>query len=604
VTKLTKEIPKRNEIPEELTWNLEAIFATDELWEEKFKKLQTDIPKISEFEGKLGESSQKLYELLKYQDEISERLGKLFTYAHMRSDQDTGNSFYQEMNTKAENILTLASSSMSFIVPEILQIDEDKLRHYLEENKELQLYRKTLDEITRQRPHVLSQKEEVLLAEASDPLGNASNTFGLLNNADLTFPVIKNDKGEDVELTHGRYIGFLESKDRSVREAAFKAMYNTYGNFKNTFASTLIGNVKKDNFYAKIRKYESARKAALDSNNIPEEVYDNLVEAVNEKLPLLHRYAALRKKVLNLDELHMYDMYTPLVDDVDMEITYDKAKQYVLEGLAPLGEEYVNIVKEGYNNRWIDVEENKGKRSGAYSSGAYGTQPYILLNWQDNVNDMFTLAHELGHSVHSYYTRKNQPFRYGNYSIFVAEVASTCNEALLNDYLLKNLDDEKQRLYLLNHFLEGFRGTVFRQTMFAEFEHDIHKRMQEGEALTAEKLTDIYYNLNKKYFGEDVVSDEEIGLEWARIPHFYMNYYVYQYATGYSAATSLASQILEEGDAAVGRYIENFLKAGSSDYPIEVLKKAGVDMTSKQPILDALGVFEEKLNEMEKLLLK
>src|SRR5699024_7260681 len=384
----------------------------------------------------------------------------------MRSDQDTGNSFYQEMNTKAENILTLASSSMSFIVPEILQIDEDKLRHYLEENKELQLYRKTLDEITRQRPHVLSQKEEVLLAEASDPLGNASNTFGLLNNADLTFPVIKNDKGEDVELTHGRYIGFLESKDRSVREAAFKAMYNTYGNFKNTFASTLIGNVKKDNFYAKIRKYESARKAALDSNNIPEEVYDNLVEAVNEKLPLLHRYAALRKKVLNLDELHMYDMYTPLVDDVDMEITYDKAKQYVLEGLAPLGEEYVNIVKEGYNTRWIDVEENKRKRSGAYSSGAYVTQPYILLNWQDNVNDMFTLAHELGHSVHSYYTRKNQPFRYGNYSIFVAEVASTCNEALLNDYLLKNLDDEKQRLYLLNHFLEGFRGTVFRQTMF------------------------------------------------------------------------------------------------------------------------------------------
>jgi len=604
VGKSTKEIKKRSEIPEELTWKLEDIFATDEQWEEEFKQLQADIPKIGEFQGKLDESAQQLFDLFILQDQLSERLGKLFTYAHMRSDQDTTNSFYQEMNTKAENVLTLASSSMSFIVPEILEIDEEKLNSFLEGNEGLQLYRKTLDEITRQRPHVLSHREEVLLAEAADPLGNASNTFGMLNNADLTFPVIKNEQGEDVELTHGRYIGFLESKDRSVREAAFKGMYDTYGKFINTFASTLIGDVKKNNFYAKIRKYDSARQEALDNNNIPEEVYDNLVEAVNEKLPLLHRYTELRKKVLELDELHMYDLFTPLVQNVDMEIDYEKAKQYVLEGLAPLGEEYVNIVKEGYDNRWIDVEENKGKRSGAYSSGAYGTHPYILLNWQDNVNDMFTLAHELGHSVHSYYTRKEQPFRYGNYSIFVAEVASTCNEALLNDYMLKHVDDEKQKLYLLNHFLEGFRGTVFRQTMFAEFEHDIHKRMQDGEALTADKLTEIYYNLNKKYFGDAVVSDEEIGLEWARIPHFYMDYYVYQYATGYSAATSLASQILEEGQPAVERYINNFLKAGNSDYPIEVLKKAGVDMTSKQPILDALDVFEEKLNEMEELLLK
>lgn len=604
MSKTSKEIQKRSDIPEELTWKLEDIFATDKLWEEELKQLQADIPQIDKFQGKLGESAQTLYDLLKLQDEISERLGKLFTYAHMRSDQDTANSFYQEINTKAENVLTLASSSMSFIVPEILELEESKLRDFLEENEKLQLYQKVLDEITRQRPHVLSHQEEALLAEASDPMENASNTFGMLNNADLTFPTIKNEQGEDVELTHGRYIGFLESKDRNVRETAFKAMYDTYGKFKNTFASTLIGNVKKDNFYAKIRKYDSARQEALDNNNIPEQVYDNLVEAVNEKLPLLHRYTALRKKVLELDELHMYDLFTPLVKDVDMEITYEKAQQYVLEGLAPLGEEYVNIVKEGYENRWIDVEESKGKRSGAYSSGAYGTHPYILLNWQDNVNDMFTLAHELGHSVHSYYTRKSQPFRYGNYSIFVAEVASTCNEALLNDYMLKHVDDEKQKLYLLNHFLEGFRGTVFRQTMFAEFEHDIHKRMQEGEAFTADKLTEIYYDLNKKYFGEDVVSDEEIGIEWARIPHFYMDYYVYQYATGYSAATALASQILDEGEPAVERYINNFLKAGNSDFPIEVLKKAGVDMTSKQPILDALAVFEEKLNEMEKLLLK
>jgi oligoendopeptidase F len=599
----TKELPKRSEIPEELTWNLEDIFATDELWEKELKALKEEFPKLEAYQGKLATSAQTLYALFQLQDELAERLGKLFTYAHMRYDQDTTNDFYQGMNARAESLLTLASSSMSFIVPEILAIDEAKIDAFLKENEDLKLYKKTLDEITRQRPHVLSEKEEALLAEASEPMSSASQTFSMLNNADLTFPSIKNEDGEEVDLTHGRYIGFLESADRDVRKAAFEAMYQTYGSFKNTFASTLSGDVKSNNFSAKVHNYDSARQAALDSNNIPEQVYENLVEAVNDRLPLLHRYTELRKKVLNLDELHMYDLYTPLVQDVDMKISYEKAQEYVASGLAPLGEEYISIVKEGYANRWIDVEENKGKRSGAYSSGAYGTNPYVLLNWRDSVNDTFTLAHELGHSLHSYYTRKSQPFRYGNYSIFVAEVASTCNEALLNEYMLNNLDEEKQKLYLLNHFLEGFRGTVFRQTMFAEFEHDIHVRMQNGEAMTADKLTEIYYNLNKKYFGEAVVSDEEIGLEWARIPHFYMNYYVYQYATGYSAATALANKILDGSDGAVERYLD-FLKAGSSDYPIEVLKKAGVDMTSKQPILDALDVFEEKLNEMENILLK
>jgi oligoendopeptidase F len=423
----------------------------------------------------------------------------------------------------------------------------------------------------------------------------------MLNNADLTFPTIKDENGDEVELTHGRYIHFMESKDREVRKAAFDAMYDTFASFKNTFASTLNGNVKKDNFYAKVRHYDSARHAALNGNNIPETVYDNLVGAVNEKLPLLHRYTALRKKVLGLDELHMYDLYTPLVKDVDMKVDYEKAKDYVLKSLAPLGAEYQNIVQEGFDNRWIDVVENKGKRSGAYSSGTYGTNPFILLNWQNNVNNLYTLIHELGHSVHSYYTRKNQPFRYGNYSIFVAEVASTCNENLLSEYLLNHLEDEQERLFILNHYLEGFRGTVFRQTMFAEFEHDIHVRLQNGEPLTADRFTEIYYDLNKKYFGEDMVIDEKIGYEWARIPHFYYNYYVYQYATGYSAATALSSQILTEGDVAVERY-KNFLKAGSSDFPIEVLKKAGVDMNSKQPILDALDVFETKLTEFEGLL--
>lgn len=599
----TKELLSREEVPEELTWRLEDIFPSDEEWEKEFDQLQKDIPQIAEFRGKLAESSDTLYALLQLQDQLSERLGKLYVYARMRYDQDTTNSFYQGMNGKAQSLLTVFSSNMSYITPEILEMDESTIEKFIEENEDLKLYKQTLDEINRKRPHVLTEKEEELLAHASEALRTSSETFSMLNNADLKFPTIKNEKGEEVDLTHGRYISFLESSDRRVRKDAFKAMYETYGKYKNTFASTLSGNIKKDNFYAKVRNYDSARQAALDANNIPESVYDNLVDAINEKLPLLHRYAELRKEVLELDEVHMYDMYTPLIQDIDMKVTYEEAKQYVLDGLAPLGEEYVSIVQEAYDNRWIDVLENKGKRSGAYSSGTYGTNPYILLNWQDGVNDMFTLAHELGHSVHSYYTRKNQPYRYGNYSIFVAEVASTANEALLNEYLLNHFDDEKKKLYILNNFLEGFRGTVFRQTMFAEFEHDIHIRDQKGEPLTAEKLTEIYYDLNKKYFGENVVSDEEIGLEWARIPHFYYNYYVYQYATGYAAATSLANQILAEGKPAVNRYID-FLKAGSSDYPIEVLKKAGVDMTSKDPVLVALDVFEEKLNEMEKLLKK
>src|SRR5690625_2669329 len=603
MTEKTKEIPRREDVPKALTWDLEDIFATDELWEEERKQLNKEIRNISGYRGKIGNSDQNLYEVLHYQDHLLERVGKLYTYARMRYDQDTTNQFYQSMHAKAESVLTLISSEMSFIVPEIIAIDEDTLEGFINEMDALKVYRHALDEITRQRQHVLSQKEESLLAQASEPLQSASQTFSMLNNADLQFPTIKNEQGEDVEVTHGRFIGFLESDDRRVRRDAFKAMYDTYGQLKNTFASTLTSNIKKNNFYANVRNYNSARQAALSRNNIPEQVYDHLIEAIHDKLPLLHRYVRLRKQILELDELHMYDLYTPLVKDIDMEITYEDAQKKVLASLEPLGKEYINIVKEGFANRWIDVVENKGKRSGAYSSGSYGTHPYILLNWQNKMNDVFTLAHELGHSVHSYYTRKTQPFRYGNYSIFVAEVASTCNEALLNDYLLNYSENEKERLYLLNHYLEGFRGTVFRQTMFAEFEHDIHVRMQNGEALTADRLTDIYYDLNKKYFGDDIIIDEEIGLEWARIPHFYFNYYVYQYATGYSAATSLAQQILDNEDNAVDRYID-FLKAGSSDDPIDVLKKAGVDMTSKQPILDALDVFEQKLNELETLLLK
>lgn len=597
-----KKLPARSEIPVEETWNLEDIFATDDDWNKEFDEVKALLPGVQAFKGKLGESPDSLYDALQYQDQLLSRLVKLYTYAHMRYDQDTTNSFYQSMDDKIKGLYSMAASALAYIVPELLEIEEQTLNNFLTEKEELKLYKHALEETNLQRPHVLSADQEALLAKASEVMDASSNTFGMLNNADLEFPTIQDENDEEVEITHGRFINFLESDDQRVRRDAFKAVYETYGKFRNTFASTLSGNVKRNNFNAEVRNYESARHAALSANHIPESVYDNLVNTINDNLHLLHRYVKLRKKVLGVEELHMYDLYTPLVKEVKMDVQYDEAKSMILEGLAPLGDNYLTVLKEGFENRWVDVQENKGKRSGAYSSGAYGTNPYILMNWQNNVNNLFTLAHEFGHSVHSYYTRKTQPYPYGDYSIFVAEVASTCNEALLNDHLLKTIDDDKKRLFLLNHFLEGFRGTVFRQTMFAEFEHLIHQKVQSNEALTAESLTAAYYDLNKKYFGEeDIVIDEEIGLEWSRIPHFYYDYYVYQYATGYSAATALSKQILEEGKPAVERYIE-FLKSGSSDFPIEVLKKAGVDMTSTKPIEDACKVFEEKLNEMEELL--
>lgn len=596
-----KSLPARDELPTEETWNLEDIYATDDEWEKDFKALKELLPKMAQYEGKISESSEMLYDALQLEDDITMKLGMLYAYSHMRSDEDTTNSFYQALNDRAANLGAQASSALSFLVPEILAMDEKKLKAFIDENQDLQLYKHALEEVNHQRPHVLNASEESILAQASEVADSPGNTFGMMNNADMAFASIKDEDGEDIDVTHGRYIRFLESDDRRVRKDAFKTVYDKYGQFKNTFASTLSGQVKANNFYAQVHHYDSARQAALDANHIPESVYDNLIETVHKHLPLLHRYARLRKKALNLDELHMYDMYTPLVKDVNMKYTFDEAKKTVLQGLKPLGEEYLNVIKEGYQNRWIDVHENKGKRSGAYSSGTYGTMPYVLLNWQDNLNNLFTLAHELGHSAHSYYTRKHQPYPYANYAIFIAEVASTCNEQLLNQYMLDVTDDKKKRMYLLNHMLEGFRGTVFRQTMFAEFEHLIHEKAAAGEALTPELLTHTYYDLNVQYFGDDVHIDDDIGLEWARIPHFYMNYYVYQYATGFSAATSLSKQILQEGQPAVDRYL-GYLKSGSSDYPIEVLKKAGVDMTTSKPVADALATFEDVLTEMEELL--
>lgn len=600
----SEKVLTREEVNVEETWRLEDIFESDALWEEEFNHVEQLVKKAEAYKGKLGSSSQLLYEALSYRDKLSERLRRLYTYAHLKTDQDTTNSFYQAMDSRIKSLYVKVSTALSFFVPELLAIDEKELDELVESHKGLHVYQQEIRELNEQRPHVLPAEQEALLAQMAEVAGSSSETFSMLNNADLTFGVVKNEEGVEVELSHGRYGQLLESADSRVREDAFKAMYAKYDEFKNTFASTLSGNVKGDNVNARIRNFTSARHAALSVNHIPEQVYDNLVETINENLPVLHRYIELRKKALGVPELHMWDLYTPLLADANMKYSYEEATEAMLKSFAPLGEEYVGIVQEGLDNRWVDVRENKGKRSGAYSSGTYGTNPYILMNWQDNVNNLFTLAHEFGHSVHSYYSRKNQPFIYSGYSIFVAEVASTVNEALLNDYLLKTTEDEQQRIYLLTHWLDGFRATVFRQTMFAEFEHLIHQLDQQGVALTAEKLTEEYYALNKKYYGDAIVHDEAIGLEWARIPHFYYNYYVYQYATGYSAAVALSEQILTEGAPAVERYIENFLKAGSSDYPIKVLKSAGVDMTDKEPIVKACAVFEERLAELENLLAK
>ncbi len=591
----------RKDVPEEETWDLDKIYSSIEEWETAFEEIKTLVPKVQSFKGKLGESSQTLYRALQEEDELTKRFSKLMVYAHMKADEDTANPTYQALKDRGSQLAAMVGAQLSFIVPEILSIDEAKLKSFIEENKELQLYRHLLEDLNRERPHILDEEKEALLAEASEVLSSASNTFGMLNNADLEFPKVKGEDGKEVQLTHGRYSNLIRSKDRDVRQNAFLGMHQTYEKFKNTFASTLSGSFKKDNFSARIRHYDSARQAALAGNNIPESVYDNLVNTVHEHLPLLHRYVELRKKALGLDDLHMYDLYNPLVKDVEMKISYEEAKDLVLEGLKPMGEEYLSIIKEGYSNRWIDVRETKNKRSGAYSSGTYGTNPYILLNWSEEINDAFTLAHELGHSLHSYYTRENQAYPYANYSIFVAEVASTCNEALLNHHLLETTQDKKKKLYLLNNQLEGFRATVYRQTMFAEFEQLAHVAGANGEALTAEKFSEIYYELNQKYFGTGMTIDPEIAIEWARIPHFYRNFYVFQYATGYSAAAALSQQILEGGEEAVERY-KGFLKAGSSDYPIEVLKKAGVDMTTPEPIHQAFKVFETVLDEMEALL--
>ncbi|PLS34061.1 oligoendopeptidase F [Carnobacterium maltaromaticum] len=597
----TKKLPTRAEIPEELTWDLEVIFKSDAEFNQSYQELEEKLTKVDSVKGKIGQSSEDLLKGIDYLLDISNQLETIYVYAHLKNDQDTTNSEYQAMYDRANNLATKSSEAISWFEPEVLEIPEETLAKFFQENKKLDIYRHFIDQMTSSRAHILSANEEALLAGAGEIFGASSRTFSVLNNADIQFPVIKDEEGNDIQLTHGVYGQLMESTNREVREAAFKNLYKTYEGLKNTFASTLSAHVKYHNYNADVHHYSSARAKALAANHIPEAVYDTLLEVVTENLPLLHRYVALRKELLDVEELHMYDLYTPITGEATVSYTYEEAKAETLKALAPLGEEYLSIVEEAFENRWVDVVENSGKRSGAYSSGAYETNPYILMNWNDTLNQLFTLVHEMGHSVHSYYTRKNQPYVYGDYSIFLAEIASTTNENLLTEYLLETQTDPKIRAYVLNHYLDGFKGTIFRQTQFAEFEHFIHEKAAAGVPLTTEFMSDYYGELNARYYGPDVVEDPEIAIEWTRIPHFYYNYYVYQYATGFSAASALAAKILAGEEHALEHYLD-YLKSGSSNFPIEVMKKAGVDMTEKDYITDAMHVFEARLNEFETLI--
>ena len=595
-----KQLPTRQEVPVELTWDLTKIFVNDAAFEAKFTALTEELAAVEQIKGSLGQGASELLKAVDYVLDIYRKAEVIYVYAHLKNDEDTANTTNQALYARASSLIAKVSEAVSWFEPELLQLSDEQIAAYFDEEPKLQLYRHFIEQIISERAHVLPAEQEALLAGASEIFGSSADTFAVMNNADLKFPIVKNEAGEDVQLTHGVYGQLLESTDRTVREKAFKALYSVYHQFRNTFASTLSTHVKGHNFKAKVRGYDSARAASLSSNHIPEDVYDTLVLVVNQYLPLLHRYVELRKELLGLEQLHMYDLYTPLLAEAPIKFTYEEAKAKALEALKPLGEEYLEIVKQAFDERWIDVVENQGKRSGAYSSGAYDTQPYILLNWHDRLDELYTLVHEMGHSVHSYFTRHTQPYVYGDYSIFLAEIASTTNENLLTSYLLETETDPKIRAYIINHYLDGFKGTIFRQTQFAEFEHFIHTEDAKGNPLTSDYLSRFYGELNAKYYGPIVVNDEEIKDEWSRIPHFYYNYYVYQYATGFSAASALAKHIAEGDEQALENYL-TYLKSGSSDYPIEVMKNAGVDMTQPAYIEDAMEIFALRLDELEQL---
>lgn len=591
---------KRSEVPEALKWKLTDLYASDDLWEKEVDTIGSLSKKIADYAGKLGDSADTLLHFLKERDTLLQLMSRMYVYANQSYHQDTADAHYQAYAAKAESVRVEVSASLSFADPEILAIPEERIAKFYEEEPELEKYRRAIDVIMRARAHTLSAEEESILAAAGELAASPENIFSMFNNADIRFPYITDVEGNRIQITHANFIKFLNDKDRSLRKEAFRGVYHTYAKWGNTLAAVFVSNLKQERFYAKMRKYPSVCAMHLSEGNIPEAVYDNLIETVHRHLPDLHRYMALRKKILGVEHLHMYDLYVPLVAEVDQKISYEEAKETVAKALAPMGKAYTDILREGYENGWIDVAANANKRSGAYSWGAYGTHPYVLLNQQDDLESMFTLAHEMGHAIHTYHSDKAQPFTYAGYLIFVAEVASTCNECLLNHYLLSQEENGDKRNYILNHYLESFRTTLFRQTMFAEFEKIVHEKTAQGESLTMEDLNRIYHDLNVLYYDPDVVVDSEIDYEWMRIPHFYTAFYVYQYATGFSAAVAFSKKILEEGQPAVDRYVKEFLSGGCAKDPIDLLAAAGVDMSTPKPVDDALSVFAKYLDEFEK----
>ena len=593
---------QRNEINEKDTWDLSTIFETDQKWEEELALLTEDTKEAASLEGHLLDSAESLLNITERYLDLSRRLEKLYVYAHMKNDQDTRVAKYQEYYAKAMALYSQLDQVFSFYEPEFMAITEEQYQDFLAEEPKLQPYKHFFDKLLQNKEHVLSQREEELLAGAGEIFGAASETFAILDNADIVFPYVQDEDGNEVQLSHGVYMRLVESKNREVRREAYEALYSTYEQYQHTYAKTLQTNVKVQNYRAKVRNYKSAREAALAANFVPESVYDNLVSAVRKHLPLLHRYLALRSKILGIPDLKMYDVYTPL-SSVEYSFTYEEALKKAEEALAVLGEDYLSRVKRAFSERWIDVYENQGKRSGAYSGGSYDTNAFMLLNWQDNLDNLFTLVHETGHSMHSSYTRETQPYVYGDYSIFLAEIASTTNENILTEKLLQEVQDDATRFAILNNFLDGFRGTVFRQTQFAEFEHAIHQADQNGEVLTSEFLNNLYADLNQEYYGLSKEDNPQIQYEWARIPHFYYNYYVYQYSTGFAAASALAEKIVHGSQDDRNCYID-YLKAGKSDYPLNIMRKAGVDMEKEDYLNDAFAVFERRLDEFEALVEK
>lgn len=602
MSQTSTSLPTREEIQAEYKWRVEDIYANEELWQVDFKKIKDDLPKIAEYKGSLSQSADKLAACLKLRDEINIICGKLFAYARLHRDENSADAKYQALVGKMEGLLAEAGAATAYLEPEILAMAEDTLSAF--RNKpSLADYNFYFDNLARQKEHVLSPAEEEILSRSVEVTQASENIFNMLAHADIKFPELTGEDGKTITLSEGRYRSLIMSSDRHVRKDAFNGLFGTYNDFRNTFAATLAGNVKKSIFYAQIRKYNSTLESALSEGNIPLAVYTNLIDTVTNNLAPLHRYVALKKKVLQLDSIHMYDLYTPLAKEVTFNIAYTEGQKLVREALAPLGSEYADILNKGLTSGWIDVYENKGKQTGAYSWGVYSVHPFVLLNYNDRLEDVSTLAHEMGHAIHSHYSQANQPFSKSQYTIFTAEVASTTNEILLNDYLLKNTTDKQKKLYLINQYLEMVRATVYRQTMFAEFEKDIYDKAESGETLTADLLDGMWHELNVKYYGADITVDKEIDIEWARIPHFYWNFYVYQYVTGYAAATTLADKMLQEGVGAQQRYI-GFLKSGGSDYPINILKNAGVDMSNPQPVELTLNKFSYMLDELEKLTTK